>query len=251
MITVEAIGFDLEYQWYWNNKNSTVGGTPINGATDKSYTFTQDDTAPFYYCEITHHDVDKNVVIFSDIIIKDSTPADYTAYNEAVRAANAINRSLYINIEILDEALSVDVSGRYSCEQDFVDAQTQAIYDAIAALKHNGVEELVISISTNEINLYDLNILNYMVYPADANYQGLTWSCEQNQNIVLLNKNGYVRFIDSGEAVIKGEITNPDGKVISATISVKCELSAIEQIFAKLFKPFWILIYAISSQKIL
>ncbi len=250
MITVYAIGFDLEYQWYWNSKNSTVGGTPIDGATDKSYTFTQDDTAPFYYCEITHHDVDKNVVIFSDIIIKDSKPADYTAYNEAVRAANAINRSLYINIEILDEALSIDVSGRYSCEQDFVDAQTQAIYDAIAALKHNGVEELVISISTNEIKLYDMNILNYMVYPANANYQGLTWSCEQNQNVVLLNKNGYVRFIDSGEAVIKGEITNPDGKVISATISVKCELSGIEQIFAKLFKPFWILIYAISSQKI-
>lgn len=250
MITINAIGFDLEYQWYWNGKNSTEGGTPIVGANDKSYTFTQADTAPFYYCKITHHDIDNNVIICSDIIIKDSTPADYTAYNEAVKAANAIDRSLYINLEILDEALEVDVSGRYSCEQDYVDAQTRAIYDAINNLKHNGAERLVINISASEINLYDMLILNYMVYPVDAEYETIRWSCEQNQNVVLLNRNGYIRFIDSGVAVIKGEIVNPDGEIISATLNVECNLSPIAKMFASFFKPFWILIYAMSGQKI-
>lgn len=250
MITVDAVGFDLEYQWYWNSKNSTEGGTPIKGATDKSYTFTQADTAPFYYCQITHHDIDRHVIIYSDIIIKDSTPADYTAYNEAVRAANAIDRSLYINVEILDEALSVDVSDRYSCEQDFVDAQTEAIYDAIANLKHNGVERLVINISASEISLYDMLILNYMVYPADANFENITWSCEQNQDIVLLNRNGYIRFIGSGEAVIKGEILNPDGSTVSATLTLECNVSPFVEAFAKFFKPFWLLIYAMSGQRI-
>ena len=250
MITIEAVGFDLEYQWYWNSKNSTEGGTQIKGANDKSYTFTQNDTAPFYYCKITHHDVEKDVIIYSDIIIKDSTPADYSAYNKAVEAANAIDRSLYVNINILDEALAIDVSNRYSCEQEYVDAQTKAIYDAISALKHNGVEKLIITIANTEVKLYEMNILNYMVNPVDADYNGISWSCEQNQNIVLLNKNGYVRFIDSGEAVIRGEVINPDGEVISTEITVKCEISSFEKLFVKFFKPFWILIYAMSGQRI-
>lgn len=250
MVTVNAVGFDLEYQWFWNGENSTEGGTPIKGATEKAYIFTQDDTAPFYYCRVTHHDVDKDVVIYSDIIIKDSTPADLTEYNKAVEAAKAVNRSLYINIEILDEALAVDVSNRYSCEQDFVDAQTQAIYDAIANLKHNGVQNLVINVSKEEIRLYELLPLNYMVYPENANYESIVWSCEQNKNNILLNKNGYIRFIGGGSAVIKGEITNPDGEVISAKLTLTCELRTYEKIFVGLLKPFWLLIYAMSGQKL-
>ena len=250
MVTVNAVGFDLEYQWFWNSKNSTEGGTPIKGATKMAYIFTQDDTAPYYYCRVTHHDVDRDVVIYSDIIIKDSTPADLTEYNKAVEAAKEVDRSLYINIDILDEALSVDVSDRYSCEQDFVDAQTQAIYDAIANLKHNGVQNLVINVSKNEIKLYELLPLNYMVYPENANYESIIWSCEQNRKNILLNKNGYIRFIGGGTAVIKGEITNPDGEVISATLTLNCELTTLEKIFVNIFKPFWLYIYAMSGQKL-
>ena len=250
MVSIYAIGFDLKYQWYWNGKKSTVGGTPINGATQPSYTFTQDDTAPYYYCEITHFDIDKQVVIYSDIIVKDSTPADLTAYYEAVKAAKSVDRSLYVNIEILDAALAVDVTNRYSCEQDFVDAQTQAIYDAIAALKCNGVERLVITVASKDMKAFEMLPLNYMIYPADADYDGIKWSCEQNKNVVLLNKNGYVRCIGPGEAVIKGEITNPDGEVISATIILNCEMNAFDSFIASLFRPFWILIYAVSGQKL-
>lgn len=47
MVSINVIGFDLTYQWYWNGKKSTEGGTPIKGANGKSYIFTQDDTAPF------------------------------------------------------------------------------------------------------------------------------------------------------------------------------------------------------------
>jgi hypothetical protein len=245
-----AIGFDLEYQWYWNSKKSTDGGTPISGATENAYTFTDSDTAPFYYCKITHHDIDKDIVIYSNIITKDSTPADFTAYNEAVKAAQAVDRSLYKNIEILDEALAVDVYGKFSCEQDFVDAQTKAIYDAIAALRHNGVETIIISAAEIQCKPFELLPLNYMIYPEDAIYDGITWSCEQNKDVVLLNKNGYVRIIGYGQAVIKGEITNPDGEVISATTTINIEMSALDKFVSTIFKPFWILIYAMSGQRI-
>lgn len=250
MVTIFAVGFDLEYQWYWNSEKSTEGGTPIKGATENAYMFTEADTAPFYYCQITHHDIDKDVIIYSDIIIKDSTPADLTEYYKAVEAAKKIDRDIYVNIEILDRALAVDVTDRYSCEQDFVDAQTQAIYDAIKSLKHNGVEKLVITVPEHDGKIFELLPLNYMVYPADANYSGIKWSCEQNRDVVLLNKNGYIRYIGSGEAVIKGEVVNPDGEVISATVTVNCEMSMFEKMIASFCKPFWLLIYAMSGQRL-
>lgn len=250
MITVEAIGFDLEYQWFWNGKNSTEGGTPIKGATEKSYIFTQDDTAPFYYCQITHHDIDKEVVIYTDIIVKDSVHADYTAYNEAVKTAKAIDRNLYVNIEILDEALAVDVSGRYSCEQDFVDAQTKAIYDAIENLKHNGVQRLVLNITDDDLAFGQRAKLTYTVTPSNATYQGIKWSCDKNKKVILLNKNGYIRCISDGTAVIKGEVINPDGETITAYITVDCEMTILEKLLSYMFRPMWLIIYALSSDRI-
>jgi len=67
-------------------------------------------------------------------------PADYTEYNKAVEQANAIDRSSYKDLTALDEALSVDVSGKNITEQNVVDAQTQAILDAL-----NGLEKKPVS----------------------------------------------------------------------------------------------------------
>ena len=62
-------------------------------------------------------------------------PADYTEYNKAVEQAKAIDRSLYQDLTALNEALAVDMSNKNITEQAEVDAQTQAITDAI-----NGIE---------------------------------------------------------------------------------------------------------------
>ena len=250
MVTINAIGFDLEYQWFWNGKNSVEGGTPIKDATTNSYIFTPEDTAPYYYCKITHQDIDKEVIIYSDIIVKDSVPADYTEYNKAVEAAKSVERNLYVNIETLDEALAVDVLGRYSCEQDIVDTQTKAIYEAISNLKHNGVQRLSLNIMDDELSMFQRTRVTYSVYPSDANYQGITWSCSDNKNIILLNKNGYVRCIGDGSAVIRGEIINPDGEVMSAYITVDCEMTFLEQLLCYILKPLWLLQYSISDSKI-
>ena len=63
-------------------------------------------------------------------------PADYTAYNQAVAEANAINRNLYKDLTALDAALSVDVSGLTASEQATVDAQTAAIIAALESLQY-------------------------------------------------------------------------------------------------------------------
>lgn len=250
MVTVRAIGFDLTYQWYWNSKKSTVGGTPIKNANGQSYIFTENDTAPFYYCEITHHDIDKDIVIYTEIIAKDSTPADYTEYNKAVEAANAIDLSLYINADILENALSVDVSGRYSCEQDFIDEQTKAIYDAIDNLEFNDAQSLIINISNTSTWLFNVEKLTYFINPTDATCSDVTWSSDQNGENILLYKDGRIRFIDTGNAIIKGEVTNPDGEIISATITVSCKATVIDRIFALILRPYWMVQYYFSEQKI-
>ena len=67
-------------------------------------------------------------------------PADYTEYYKAVEQANALDRSLYADLSALDEALAVDVSGKNITEQTEVDAQTQAILNAISALVYKSAD---------------------------------------------------------------------------------------------------------------
>ena len=239
-IYISAVGFDLKYQWYWNTVKSTEGGTPIDGATSNSYTFTQSDTAPYYYCVITQSDRNNISVIKTSIITKDTKPADYTQYYAAVEKANAIDRSRYSNIALLDAALSEDVSGRYSCEQAIVDAQTQAILDAVAALKLKTAEALSLYASKTELRIFQAVRIVAVVSPTDAIYNGIEWSTD-NPKVLLVSKTGNVRCIGSGTGNVTAKIENPDGTVVTNTITIECELTTIEKILGLIFKVIFII----------
>ncbi len=73
---------------------------------------------------------------FKFISFGDVAPADFTEYNKAVAAANALDRNLYQSLAELDTALSVDVSDKIITEQEQVDAQTEAILNAIGSLRY-------------------------------------------------------------------------------------------------------------------
>ncbi len=62
-------------------------------------------------------------------------PADYTAYNTAVEKANAIDRSLYVDLTELDNALAVDIQNKNITQQAEVDQATAAIEAAINSLE--------------------------------------------------------------------------------------------------------------------
>ena len=62
-------------------------------------------------------------------------PADYTEYNKAVEQAKSLNRDDYVDFSKVDEALAVDMSNKNITEQAEVDAQTEAITDAINGLE--------------------------------------------------------------------------------------------------------------------
>ena len=241
-VYISAAGFDLTYQWYSNTVKSSEGGTPVEGATTSSYTFTEADDAPYYYCVITQNDMGTVSTITTPVISKDTRPADYTAYNNAVALAEAVDRDIYENIFILDSALEVDVSGRYSCEQDVVNAQTEAILDAISKLKKKTVKSVSLLCQNTALGLFDTAVIGYSPEPYDVTYERIEWYSD-NMNVILVNKDGTVRCIGEGTANIHARLVNEDGSVAEGTITFICSLTPAEKFIARFIRPIIILSY--------
>lgn len=135
VLSPDVIGFNRTYQWYGSFTADNTAGEPIEGATEKAFNPADYPAYPYYYCVVTSTDVGfEPVEIRTGVTANKVAPADYTAYNQAVAEANAINRALYQDLTALDAALSVDVSGLTASEQATVDAQTAAIIDALESL---------------------------------------------------------------------------------------------------------------------
>lgn len=245
-VYVIAVGFDLTYQWYWNTQPETSGGTPIEGANTMSYTFTESDTAPYYYCEITQNDLGTVSKITTNIIIKDTTPADYTAYNEAVEKANKIDRNLYISTAELDKALEVDVSNRYSCEQAFVDEQTNAINEAINSLKIKFIESVELYAFETSLTLFEETRIITVMNPKDVEYQNIEY-ISNNEKVIVVFQNGYVWCVGSGTADVTVRITNLDGSITEGTITFESNLSILENIIGSILRSFFIVASRIST----
>lgn len=135
VLTADVIGFNRTYQWYANDTNDNTTGTPIPNATGKEFN-PADYPAKYYYCVVTSTDVGYDPIEIRTNVTENTTyqSADYTEYNKAVEQANAIDRTLYKDLTALDEALSVDVSNLSVKDQALVDAQTDAIINAINSL---------------------------------------------------------------------------------------------------------------------
>lgn len=94
--------------------------------------------------------------------------ADYSAYNAAVEKANALDRSLYKDLTALDEALAVDVSCKNITEQDIVDNQTQAIFDAIYSLELKQFEYKIIK---GENSIYEQGSKKDLIIVSNADFE--------------------------------------------------------------------------------
>lgn len=240
-IYINAVGFNLTYQWYWNTVESTEGGTPIEGAVTNTYTFTHNDSAPYYYCEITQNDLGTISTITTGIITKDTVPADYTEYNKAVEAAKALDSNLYSNFSILQHALSVNVSNRYSCEQKFVDEQTQAIYDAIEALEMNVAKEIRLFASETTLTWFSKMRIIPIIQPFDSIYESIEWVSD-NPDIIFVTPDGYAYCLGHGETTVRAIVTNPDGSTVESEIVFTGNLTFLEKIVAFLYKYIVLLI---------
>lgn len=234
-VYILAAGFDLTYQWFWNTVPETSGGTAIEGAVTPSYTFTHSDSAPYYYCKITQNDLGVINEITTDIITKDTVPADYTEYNKAVEIALSIDRTIYTDLTLLDAALGENVSGRYSCEQDIVDRQTKAILDAIEKLRPKVVETINLYASDINLRFLEAERIITVFNPADALYSNAKWESD-NENIILVSPSGYARCIGDGTATVHLTVENIDGTFSEGEIIFECKLNFWEKIAAFLLR---------------
>ena len=208
----------------------------------------------YAYCLMTNHvhlfikeqNVGEISKITTSIIAKDTKHADYTEYYKAVESANKINRDLYSNIFELDQALAVDVSNRYSCEQSFVDEQTKAINEAIANLKLKKVETVELYASDTVLTLFDETKIITVINPKDVEYKSIEY-ISTNEKVIVVFPDGYVWCVGSGTADVTVRITNLDGSVAEGSISFESHLSNIEKSIAGLIRIFFIIASRISN----
>lgn len=132
VLTADVIGFNRTYQWYANDTNDNTTGTPIPNATGKEFN-PADYPAKYYYCVVTSTDVGYDSIEIRTGVCENTTfvSADYSEYDKVVAQAKALERSLYMDLTELDEALSADISGLSNAQQNIVDEQTAKIKGAL------------------------------------------------------------------------------------------------------------------------
>ena len=162
VLTADVIGFNRTYQWYGSFTADNTAGTPIDGATNKDFNPAEYPAYPYYYCVVTSTDVGYDPIEIHTNVTENTTyqAADYTEYNKAVEQAKAIDRSLYIDLTELDEALSVNVSNLPVKDQALVDAQTAAIINAINSLVYKPADYTEYNKAVEQAK--DLNRDNYV-----------------------------------------------------------------------------------------
>lgn len=140
-LSVDAVGFNLTYQWYGSTDGTDNNLVLLDGETEKCFRIPEHKDYVGYFCKVTSTENGVSSSVLKGAVYADILPADYSSYNSA-KARVPSNLNIYTDetVAVLNEALSVDVSGKLAKEQNIVDAQTQKIIDAISALKFKGAD---------------------------------------------------------------------------------------------------------------
>lgn len=187
-----ALGYNCTYQWYENDTVSNEGGTPIEGANKFFYEPNREDGAVAYYCVITSNDgISETVFVTAPVENAfEYREADYTEYQKLLSFAESIDRKLYTeeSLSLLDEILSVDISGYSLAEQSFVDEHISAIEKAI--------ELLELAFKYGDIN--DDGVISLVDARMALQAVSQTITLSETQTIATdVNKDGKISLIDA------------------------------------------------------
>lgn len=132
-LEVDAIGFELTYQWYGSYDGTTENSVALSGETGKTLCINKDYIG--YYCVVTSSD---NDIVTSQTTVVSCYPqayADYSAYESAKQSVPE-DLSIYTDnsVAALKALLDKDISNIFAVNQNAVDKHTQAIIDAVNAL---------------------------------------------------------------------------------------------------------------------
>lgn len=136
-IEIDAIGFNLTYQWYKSNDGLIENGFAIDGATEKTLGISNVDYAPYYYCVVT---CTENEKIYSSTtnLIKNS---DYALANfeKVDNALSEIPNDLSVytqeSVDVLNKVIAQINRNTANNNQEQVDRWAEEICEAIEQLE--------------------------------------------------------------------------------------------------------------------
>ncbi len=121
-----------------------------------------------YYCFDVNGKLLESTDSSTDLVtVGNLKPADYTAVDQAIAQANALNRNDYRDFSAVDNAISAVDRTKYVSQQDEVDAMAQAILDAVSALEYKPADYSAVDEAIATANA--LNKENYSDFSAVEN----------------------------------------------------------------------------------
>ena len=133
-LEVEAIGFELTYQWYGSNDGTIENSVALSGETGKTLNIDKDYLG--YYCAVTSTDYD--IVTHKTTVVScyPEAYADYSGYESAKKSVPE-NLSIYTDdsVSMLQAVLNKDIGNILAVNQSVIDEHTKAILDAVNNLK--------------------------------------------------------------------------------------------------------------------
>ena len=135
-LSVDAIGFNLSYQWYGSIDGTTENSVILEGEDKEELILENTEKYKGFYCIVSGEDGEFITSVTSNVALIKYNSADYTEYYAAIASVPEI-LSIYTEESVakLQDVLSVDVSGKLSYDQNIVDEQTKAILNAISELE--------------------------------------------------------------------------------------------------------------------
>ncbi len=170
-IEIDAIGFNLSYQWFASYDEATENTIILDGETNKAFNLKSAKKAPYYLCVVTCEENGNLYTAVTKVIHNtEYSVADYSALDDIIATIpNDLSKYSEESVSALNAVLDSIDRNLDATEQDTVDGYVEALTDAIANLK---LKEYTVSfIADGETILeYDLEYAKEisMIPPAPA-----------------------------------------------------------------------------------
>ncbi|MBQ3497651.1 MAG: S8 family serine peptidase [Clostridia bacterium] len=216
-LEADVVGFNRHYQWYANSIDSNEGGTPIEGAINKTFN-PSNYPAPYYYCVVTS--TDKG---FDPVVIKTSAcenraaVADYSKVNEALaKVPTDLSKYTAESRSNLENAINAVDKNFSISEQAKVDAMAKAIEEAVVAL---------------ELIPIDVFMVEAVIQMTCGESRKLTVVCDEkvtfessDTSVATVDENGVVTAVGKGTATITAASSNKTDTCIVEVKYTVCQL---------------------------
>lgn len=213
-LVADVAGFNKTYQWYANTVDSNKGGTPIDGATGRSFD-PADYPAPYYYCEVISTDKGYDPVLIKTSACQNMEMADVD-YTPLENALKKVPKDLTIYDKGKDALVRIVEEAKNP--EDLNQLQVNGLARELEnALKN--LEKIAVNLSSTEITLMRGDTFKLK---AETVY-GLLWSSSDN-TVASVDYKGTVTAVAPGEATIIATIAGMN-------ISAECKVTVLPKKF--------------------